>query len=212
MTASVPAASTPATLRPAEASDLPSVQQLLRTVSLPWDGLTDFFPSGYVVATSAGALVGVAGLEIYGEHGFLRSVAVAPEVRGLGIGVALVRDRMASARTAGLRAIHLLTADAAEFFSRFGFAPADRAAFPAEIRASVLFSHACQPEHVVAMSLPLAGARSAARPPRIGMALAVLGLLLAPARAGSAPGDRERVLERSRAGTHALELVAAVHP
>jgi amino-acid N-acetyltransferase len=198
MTASVPAASTPATLRPAEASDLPSVQQLLRTVSLPWDGLTDFFPSGYVVATSAGALVGVAGLEIYGEHGFLRSVAVAPEVRGLGIGVALVRDRMASARTAGLRAIHLLTAD--------------RAAFPAEIRASVLFSHACQPEHVVAMSLPLAGARSAARPPRIGMALAVLGLLLAPARAGSAPGDRERVLERSRAGTHALELVAAVHP
>jgi amino-acid N-acetyltransferase len=152
MTAPVPAPVTAATSRPAEAGDLPAVKELLSAVSLPWDGLTDFFPGSYVVATSGGALVGVAGLEIYGTHGLLRSVAVLPAARGHGLGAALVRDRMAGGRAAGLQAIHLLTADAAGFFSRLGFTAVERATFPDPIRASVLFCHACQPEHVAAMS------------------------------------------------------------
>jgi len=156
--------SVPATLRPAEAGDLPAVQELLRTVSLPWDGLTDFFPAGYVVATSAGALVGVAGLETYGPHGFLRSVAVAPSSRNQGLGAALARDRMASGRAAGLQAIHLLTADAAGFFARLGFNTVDRSTLPDTIRASVLASHACQPECVAAMSQVLAQEAAAANP------------------------------------------------
>ena len=134
------------------------MRQLLATAALPLDGVDDFYPAGYVVAAGPdGAVVGVAGLETYGREGFLRSVAVTPDVRGRGVGAALVQNRLAAARAAGLTGVHLLTEDAAAFFARFAFTPIVRAAIPPEIQRSVLFARAC-PETAAAMSLPLAPA------------------------------------------------------
>jgi N-acetylglutamate synthase-like GNAT family acetyltransferase len=156
MQASVPTTPPPAAaIRAATAGDLPAVMELLAAVSLPLAGLADFFPAGYAVAVGADqALVGVAGVEVHGREGLLRSVAVAPAAGGRGIGAALVRDRVAWAHTAGLAGVHLLTEDAASFFARLGFETRDRADLPAGIRASVLFVKAC-PETVAAMSLSL---------------------------------------------------------
>ena len=64
-------------LRPCGPEDLAEVLELLRGARLPVDGVSEGWP-GFVVAESAGRIVGVAGLERYGRYGLLRSVAVSP--------------------------------------------------------------------------------------------------------------------------------------
>jgi amino-acid N-acetyltransferase len=140
-------------VRAAADADLPAVRRLLNAVALPLDGLADFFPGGYAVAIGAdGELLGVAGIEVHGDQGLLRSVAVSPKAQGGGIGADLARDRLAWAGGAGLLGVHLLTTTASPYFARLGFATVDRAELPAAIRASVEFRQAC-PETAVAMSL-----------------------------------------------------------
>jgi len=162
MDSSIPVPPSPPIVRAAAVADLTAVRRLLNTVALPLDGLSDFFPAGYAVAIGAdGELLGVAGIEVHGDQGLLRSVAVSPEAQGGGIGVELARDRLAWAAGVGLAGVHLLTTTASPYFARLGFATVDRAELPAAIRASVEFRQAC-PETAVAMSLtpvvaPVAG-------------------------------------------------------
>ena len=90
-------------LRQARAGDGPAVRALLASSELPADCADEDLSEGYVVAESGGAVLGAAGVEVYGEHGLLRSVVVSPALRGGGIGEALVRDRIGWARERGLR-------------------------------------------------------------------------------------------------------------
>ena len=62
-------------LRTAQESDLPAVLGLLARAHLPTAGVADA-PSHFVMAESEGKLVGVVGLEVYGESALLRSAAV----------------------------------------------------------------------------------------------------------------------------------------
>ena len=132
-----------ATLRPAEAADLGAARTFLEASGLPLDGLEDQFGPAYVVAESAGRLVGLAGMEVYGYDGLLRSVAVDRPRRGTGLGAALVEDRLAWARNGGIRNVWLLTTTAEVWFTRFGFETADRAVAPPDMRASPEFTTAC---------------------------------------------------------------------
>lgn len=100
------------------------------------------FPGGYVVAADE-ILMGCAGVELYGEAGLLRSVAVAAEVRGRGLGEQLTRDRIAYARAMRVGSLWLLTTTAPTYFSRLGFAPVDRTAAPESLRRSVEFAGVC---------------------------------------------------------------------
>ncbi len=84
----------------------------------------------------AGELVGAAGVDTWGAHGLLRSVAVAPAQRRRHLGEALVADRVAWARAAGLATVSLLTTGADRFFARLGFATVSRDALPAALAAS----------------------------------------------------------------------------
>lgn len=141
-------------LRDAVAGDLHEVEALLRASDLPLDGLRDQFGDGYAVAVWNGAIVGVEGIEVHGADGLLRSAAVASEWRGRHVGDALTRDRISWARRRGLRNLYLLTTTAADWFPRFGFRRADRAAAPGSIRRSREFAEAC-PASAVFMELPL---------------------------------------------------------
>src|SRR5690242_7796720 len=67
-----------AVLRTARADDLPGIEHLLTTSGLPTAGVAGAL-GGFVVAESAGAIVGTAALEICHNDALLRSVAVAPE-------------------------------------------------------------------------------------------------------------------------------------
>jgi N-acetylglutamate synthase-like GNAT family acetyltransferase len=62
-------------LRTAQESDLPAVLGLPGRAHLPTAGVAEA-PSHFVIAEGEGKLVGVVGLELYGESALLRSAAV----------------------------------------------------------------------------------------------------------------------------------------
>lgn len=128
---------------PARAGDRDAVEGLLRDAQLPTAGVGDQFPGGYAVVRDGAALVAVAGLEIHGSVGLLRSVAVAPSHRTRGLAQRLVEDRLQLARERGLEAVYLLTTTAAPYFRRLGFEEAVRAEAPAALRASPEFAAVC---------------------------------------------------------------------
>jgi protein-tyrosine-phosphatase/N-acetylglutamate synthase-like GNAT family acetyltransferase len=133
-----------ASILPADPADRHDVEALLTSAALPLDGLDDSFPAGFVVARIGGALVGAAGIERWGDHALLRSVVVAEPSRKQHVGEALVADRLAWAKSqataaygqASIASVSLLTSGGESFFARAGFTQIERAALPADVRAS----------------------------------------------------------------------------
>jgi amino-acid N-acetyltransferase len=127
---------------PAKAHDLPEALDLLRRSRLPTQGVVEHF-GNYVVVRDEGHLVGVAGIEIYGHDGLLRSVVVDPDYRGEGAGQALVDAALALARRMALRQVYLLTTTARAYFERQGFADCARDLAPPSIQQSWEFREGC---------------------------------------------------------------------
>jgi len=130
-------------LEAAAASHLPLVRGLVLKAGLPTDGLEEQFPSGYVLARTETGVIGVAGLERYGDCGLLRSVVVGEPYRNAGLGRLLVSERLSAARAQGLRRVFLLTTTAAAYFEKLGFVATPRAEVPPAVAASVEFESAC---------------------------------------------------------------------
>jgi amino-acid N-acetyltransferase len=130
-------------IRPACAEDLLAVHQLVVAAGLPDAGIADHFPGAYVVVHEGETLIGAAGLEVHGESGLLRSVAIVSSHRGTGLGRRLAEDRLRSARTLGLRSVYLLTTTAAEFFLRLGFERVARESAPPPLQKSSEFAAIC---------------------------------------------------------------------
>ncbi len=122
--------------------ELAEVRALLASAGLPAAGIEERFPAGYVLqrAPASGDLIAVAGIEVFGEAGLLRSLAVREEMRGSGLGRAIATSALAGAAAGGVRTVFLLTTGAAGFFARLGFEPTDRATVPEAVRASPEFS------------------------------------------------------------------------
>lgn len=87
--------------------------------------------------------VGVGGLEIYGDVGLLRSVAVERSARGRGFGTAVCKGLEARAREEAVETLYLLTTTAADFFADRGYEAVDRAAAPAAIQGTAEFDDLC---------------------------------------------------------------------
>lgn len=122
--------------------DLNAVLRLLKSSDLPLEGVVEHF--GYfLVAEYRHQVVGAVGLEHYGDAGLLRSLVVAPEYRGQGLGTRLVEDSLAQAKAAGVTQVYLLTNTAADFFPRFGFQRISREDATAAVRDSAEFTSAC---------------------------------------------------------------------
>jgi len=140
-------------LRAATADDLRSIAQLLTARDLPTAGVGEHL-GGFVLAARDSALLGCACVEQYGKVGLLRSVAVAEELAGNGVGGRLVRAAVDRARAVGLQELYLLTTTAAGYFPRFGFEIIGREALPSALSASAELQGAC-PASAVAMRLTL---------------------------------------------------------
>lgn len=138
-------------VRAAREADLRAVEQLLRDAELPVDGVADQFGDAFAVGEVAGEVVAAAGVEVHGRHGLLRSVVVAPEWRGYGLGERITHDRVEWAREQGLSDVVLLTTTAASYFPRLGFVPTSRDRVPAEIRSSAEFANVCPASAAVLM-------------------------------------------------------------
>lgn len=136
-------------VRPATPGDWPSIERLLLARGLPTDGARAQL-GGFVVAEERATVVGCIGVERYGAVGLLRSLAVAEETAGQGVGTALVRALLDSAPRLGLEELYLLTTTAADYFPRFGFSVVDRSALPGVLETSAELRGAC-PASAVAM-------------------------------------------------------------
>lgn len=130
-------------LRAAGPHDMSAVCALLEASGLPTEDLGNSLGDNYVVAEKGGRLLGVAGVEVHGSTGLVRSVAVAPEQRGHGLGERLLRDRLEWARANHIDSVFLLTMDADGYFVHHGFVRVSREEAPAEIRASSQFTTLC---------------------------------------------------------------------
>jgi amino-acid N-acetyltransferase len=129
-------------IEPARRGDLESIHELLLANHLPVDDLDRHVDSAFI-ARQDGRVVGAAALEVYGDGGLLRSVVVAAEHRGTGLGQRLVDAVMQLARSKHLPAVYLLTTTAASYFPRMGFVPISRDRVPAGVQQSVGFVSAC---------------------------------------------------------------------
>jgi len=128
-------------IRQAEPQDLEAVLALLTEAKLPTDGVAEHFRSFFVVE-EGDRIVASAGLELHGDAALLRSLAVAPDVRGTGLGASLLRRALheVHARKGG---VYALTATAESYLTRFGFERVPRAALPDALRASRELQGAC---------------------------------------------------------------------
>ena len=132
-----------AQIRTARSEDLPAVQVLLEEADLPVDGVADHFGEGCAVAKVEGSIVAAGGVEVYGEHGLLRSVVVSPQWRGHGLGERITRDRLRWEQYQGPSGVVLLTTTAGGYFPRLGFVPIARDKVPVDVRASGEFASIC---------------------------------------------------------------------
>jgi amino-acid N-acetyltransferase len=137
------------TLRRARPADHEAVTTLLSDLALPAEGVEEWLDQ-FWLADHNGQVVGVAGMERYGDSGLLRSVAVAAEWRGSGLGRALVDRVLDEGHRAGVRDVYLLTTTAEQYFPRLGFACIARDQVPGKVQSSVEFTSAC-PASAVAM-------------------------------------------------------------
>lgn len=134
-----------ATVQPeaARSADLPAIRALLAQCRLPEADVTAAHLKHFLVVREGGAVVGVAGLEIYERDGLLRSVAVDPDRQKRGIGEALAGAIEGLAIAAGLKSLYLLTTTAADYFARRGYTRIERTAVPVGVQASSEFSALC---------------------------------------------------------------------
>jgi amino-acid N-acetyltransferase len=128
--------------------DLADVLALLARHRLPPDGLRHHLATTFV-ARQANRIVGSAALEMYPDGALLRSVAVAPEMQGRGLGRELVDAVVQLARDRKVPALYLLTTTAETYFPKFGFRRIQRADVPESVKTSVEFTSACPSTAVV---------------------------------------------------------------
>ena len=109
-------------LRRARPDDVPAIQELLSSESLPPFQVSEFL-DGFWTIEQDGRVAGCGGLEVYGEAGVIRSVVVDRSLRGRGFGDLLSQTAITAARRRGVKRLYLFTGDAASFWQRYGFAP-----------------------------------------------------------------------------------------
>jgi amino-acid N-acetyltransferase len=122
--------------------DREAVAALLARCGLPHEDIGPHL-AHFTVARDEGRLIGVIGLEVHGQDGLLRSLAVAEEHRGEGIARRLYASLLGRARAAGVTRLFLLTTTAQGFFEMLGFRAVDREAVPEALRATEEFRALC---------------------------------------------------------------------
>lgn len=130
--------------RPATESDLHRIKSFLMENGLPELGVDAWVDNFVIVEDEKGALVGVAGLELYNKSGLLRSVAVDERFRSQGHGQILVESVVRNAKARGVKALYLLTDNASAYFERLGFRVVNREDIDEAVKTSVEFTEMCQ--------------------------------------------------------------------
>ncbi len=107
----------------------------------------------FIVAIADAEVIGVAGIEIFGNYGLLRSVAIRPDFRSQGNAGKLLRRVESLGSLKGLTELYLLTETAADYFGRKAYQRITRDDVPVEVQQSSEFSHVCPQSAIVMKKL-----------------------------------------------------------
>jgi len=135
---------------PLAAFERDGLKAALRKAGLPSDDVGQRDGLFWRFETPNDVPVGFGGLEVHGRDALLRSVVTLPPLRRRGFGAAIIAAIEQEANLRGCRAIYLLTASQAEFFSHLGYAACRRDEAPDAIRATAQFAALC-PESAATM-------------------------------------------------------------
>ena len=114
----------------------------------------------FLVVRLDGRLVGCAALSLaWGNLGEIRSLAVAPDRKGQGIGAQLVRQAIAAAGDLELSRVFVLTYEPA-FFDRFGFRTVGKETLPTKVWRDCIHCPRADNCEEVAMILELGANRT----------------------------------------------------
>jgi amino-acid N-acetyltransferase len=138
-------------IRPAIADDLNGIKELLTASGLPTAGVDDHWRT-FIVARDGERMVACGGAEAYQFAALIRSIAVDPEYRSLGLGRRIVRQLLDRLASRGLREFYLLTTTAEEYFRKRGFKVIDRDEVHPQLLSSRELQDAC-PSTAVCMRL-----------------------------------------------------------
>lgn len=138
----------PVQVRPALPADVLAIRDLVEQyarerILLPKElvGYYEAVQEFVVAVDEAGTVVGCGALHVmWSDLGEVRTLAVRPELRGRGIGHALLVALLDRARALGLSRVFCLTFEV-EFFRRHGFHPISGTPVDPEVFAELLRSH-----------------------------------------------------------------------
>jgi amino-acid N-acetyltransferase len=147
VTATEPRVPTRVAIRDARTPDVRGIRALVaplaaRGILLDKEAVTYYESvTDFVVAEDAGRIVGCGALHVLWEDlAEVRTLAVADDAHGAGIGSALLERLVERARHLGVRRLFCLTFEA-EFFGRHGFEAIDGQAVDPEVYAELLRSY-----------------------------------------------------------------------
>ncbi len=143
-------------IRIATRADELVIDELLASAKLPMLDRAVFQPGDFRIAEDGALAIAAVGIERYESDGLLRSLVVAPQARGQGVGESLVSEIENHAYVTGLNSLCLLTTTADTFFRRFGYEFIQRIDMPAAVQQSSEFSTLC-PANAVCMRKMLNG-------------------------------------------------------
>nr|MDO8135527.1 arsenic resistance N-acetyltransferase ArsN2 [Candidatus Njordarchaeum guaymaensis] len=129
-------------LRKATRRDLPLIERLLKENDLPFQDVLAKIDSLFIVSSNS-QNTGIGGVEVYGEYGLLRSVAIDKPFRGKGYGKALCDKLIQRAKRKGVKELYLLTTTADDFFRRMGFERVVRDSTPLVLQNTSEFRDLC---------------------------------------------------------------------
>ncbi|WP_225752889.1 amino-acid N-acetyltransferase [Actinotalea sp. Marseille-Q4924] len=144
----LPAERTRARIRPALPRDVNAIRDLVepyasRRILLAKElvGYYEAVQEFMVVEDGAGGVVGCGALHVmWADLAEVRTLAVAPHVRGRGLGHVLLDALLGRARELGLRRVFCLTFEV-DFFAAHGFVPIEGTPVDADVYAQLLRSH-----------------------------------------------------------------------
>jgi amino-acid N-acetyltransferase len=141
-------------LRAGTPQDAASIRTLLESCHLPTSDLLSSNPQ-FIVACEEARIVAAGALQPFGSTALLRSVAVASDLRGTGLGRIIVQDLERMARAAGISRLVLLTESAKLFFQHLAYHVIERQDVPQAVQASEEFRSLC-PASATCMAKTLA--------------------------------------------------------
>ena len=135
-------------ISPANNLHIDSIKSLLLDNELPVDDIANE-DLNFFLAFDEKTLIGVIGIEEYGETCLLRSLAVNDAYKGMGVGKHLLGYFLDYCKKNGFQVIYLLTTTADQYFLKYDFIRVDREDVPESIQTTSQFKDICPSTAVV---------------------------------------------------------------